>query len=83
MVVVDKKERSCKIIDFAVPGDSRMEGKEKDKLEKYQDLRRELQKIWSVKVKIILLLVGSLGAITKQFGNILKRLGITAGAAQV
>ena len=83
MVVVDKKERSCKIIDFAVPGDSRIEEKEKDKIEKYQDLRRELQKIWSVKVKIILLLVGSLGAITKQFGNILKRLGITAGAAQV
>ena len=25
MVVFDKKERSCKIIDFAVPGDSRIE----------------------------------------------------------
>ena len=33
MVVVDKKERSCKIIDFAVPGDSRIEEKEKDKIE--------------------------------------------------
>ena len=45
MVVVDKEERSCKIIDFAVPGDSRIEEKEKDKIEKYQDLGRELQKI--------------------------------------
>ena len=63
MVAVDKKERSCKIIDFAVPGDSRIEGKEKDKTEKYQDLGRELQKIWNVKVKIISLVVGSLGAI--------------------
>ena len=62
LVAVDKKERSCKIIDFAVPGDSRIEGKEKDKIEKYQDLRRELQKIWNVKVKIISLVVGSLGA---------------------
>ena len=34
LVVVDKKERSCKIIDFAVPGDSRIEEKEKDKIEK-------------------------------------------------
>ena len=25
LVVVDKTERSCKIIDFAVPGDSRIE----------------------------------------------------------
>ena len=45
MVAVDKKERICKIIDFAVPGDSRIEEKEKDKIEKYQDLGRELQKI--------------------------------------
>ena len=36
MVAVDKKERICKIIDFAVPGDSRIEEKEKDKIEKYQ-----------------------------------------------
>ena len=28
LVVVDKKKRSCKIIDFAVPGDSRIEEKE-------------------------------------------------------
>ena len=45
LVVVDKKRRTCKIIDFAVPGDSRIEEKEKEKIEKYQDLRRELQKI--------------------------------------
>ena len=29
------------------------------------------------------LVVGSLGAIPKQFGNRLKQMGITAGAAQV
>ena len=38
LVVVDKNERSCKIIDFAFPGDSRVEEKEKDKMENYQDL---------------------------------------------
>ena len=83
LVVVDKKERSCKIIDFAVPRDSRIEEKEKDKIEKYQELGRELQKIWNVKVKIIPLVVGSLGAIPKQFGNRLKQIGIAVGTAQV
>ena len=34
LIVVDKKERSCKIIDFAVPRDSRIEEKEKDKIAK-------------------------------------------------
>ena len=83
LVVVDKKERSCKIIDFAIPEDSRIEEKEKDKIEKYKDLGRELQKIWNVKVKIIPLVVESLGAIPKQFGNRLKQIGITVGTAQV
>ena len=83
LVVVDKKETSYKVIDFAVPGDSRIEEKEKDKIEQYQDLGRELQKIWNVKVKIIPLLVGSLGAIPKQFGSRSKQIGITAGTAQV
>ena len=82
LVVVDKEERSCKIIDFVVPGDSRIE-EEKDKIEKYQDLGRELQKIWNVKVKIIPLVVGSLGATPNQFSNRLKQIGIAAGAAQI
>ena len=34
-------------------------------------------------MKIIPLVVGSLGAIPKQFGNRLKQIGITAGTAQV
>ena len=83
LVAVDKKERICKVIDFAVPGDSMIEEKEKGKIEKYQELGRKLQKIWNVKVKIIPLVVGSLDAIPKQFGNRLKQIGITVGTAQV
>ena len=82
LVVVDKKERTCKIIDFAVLLGSSIEEKENDKIKKYQDLGRELQKIWNVKMKIMPLVVGSLGAIAKQFGNRLKQIGITAGTAQ-
>ena len=83
LVLVDKKERICNIIDFAVAGDSRTGEKEKDKMEKYQDLGRELQKVWNVKVRIITLVVGSLGTIPKQFGNRFKQIGITAGTTQV
>ena len=78
LAVVDKNRRTCKIIDFVVPGNSRIEEKEKEKMEKYQDLRSELRKIWNVRVKIIPLVVGSLGAIPKQFGNRLKETGIMA-----
>ena len=39
LAVVDKR-RTYKIIDFAVLGDSQIEEREKEKIEKYQDLRR-------------------------------------------
>ena len=55
----------------------RIEKKEKDKIEKIQGLGRELRKIWNVKVKIIPLVGGSLGAMPKQFVNRLKQIGIT------
>ena len=32
LVAIDKKRRTCKIIDFAVPGDSRIDDKEKEKI---------------------------------------------------
>ena len=34
-------------------------------------------------MKIIPLVVGSLGAVPKQFGNRLKQIGITAGTTQI
>ena len=39
--------------------------------------------MWNVKVKIIPLVAGFLGAIPKQFGNRMKQIGIIAGTAQV
>ena len=83
LVAVGKKERSCKIIDFVVLGNSRIEGKKEDKIAKYKDLGRELQKVWNVKVRAIPLVVGYLGAIPKQLGNRLTQIVITAGTAQV
>ena len=32
IVVVNKNERSCTIIDIAIPGDIRVSGKEKEKM---------------------------------------------------
>ena len=40
------------IIDVAVPGDARVELKEKEKIDKYQDLAKELRKLWKVKTSV-------------------------------
>ena len=42
IIVIDKKERKGLIIDIAVPADVRVEKKEREKVEKYQDLKREI-----------------------------------------
>ena len=55
MVVVDRYRKTCNIIDIAVPGDAGIVEKEKEKVEKYQDLRREVVRLWDVKAKVVLL----------------------------
>ncbi|CAH3032949.1 unnamed protein product, partial [Porites evermanni] len=41
------------IIDVAVPGDATVKLKEKEKIEKYQDLAKELRKLWKVKTRVV------------------------------
>ena len=38
-----EENNKCQIIDFAVPFDTRVDEKEKEKIFKYQDLARELK----------------------------------------
>ena len=47
MFAVNEGERKC-IIGIAVPGDGRVSDKEKEKMEKYQDLKREIKEIWNM-----------------------------------
>ena len=53
LVVVNMKTRICKVTDFPVPGDSRIEDKEKQKPEIYQGLVREFQNILHERVQVI------------------------------
>ena len=43
-IIINKKKRTCKIVDFAVPADHRIKLKECEKKDKYLDLARELKK---------------------------------------
>ena len=76
MIVIDKEKKTCKIIDFAVPADYRLCQKEREKIEKYQDLKRELQTLWDLKVSIVPIVIGALGTIPKTLKQRLKELGV-------
>ena len=55
----------CKIVDFAVPADYRMNLKECEKKDKYLDLARELKKVWNMQVTIIPIVIDAFETRTK------------------
>ena len=65
LIIINKKKRICKIVDFAVPADHRIKLKECEKKDKYLDLAKELKKLWNMKVTIIPIVIGVLGTVTK------------------
>ena len=84
LILVDKKAKSCVIINVAVPGDCRIRGKEIEKVEKYQNLKRELKRLCSLKkVEIVPVVVGALECISKGFSGWMDTLGIKLNIGMV
>ena len=65
LIIINKKTRICKIVDFAVPVDHRINLKESEKKDKYLDLAREIKKLRNMKVTIVPIVIGALGTVTK------------------
>ena len=62
-------------MDITVPADGTVDAKEKEKIQKYQDLVRELRKVWKVKVIVVLVVFGALGTIPHTLESTYKLLG--------
>ena len=60
-----QKNRTYKIVDFAVPADHRIKLKEFEKKDKYLNLARELKKLRNKQVTIIPIVIGAFGTVTK------------------
>ena len=76
LIIINKRKRICKIIDFAIPADHRINLKESEKKDKYLDLARELKKLWNMKVTIVPIVIGTLGTVTKGLLKGLKDLEV-------
>ena len=60
-----KKKKNCKIVDFAVSANHKINLKENEKKDKYLDFARELKKLGNMKVTILPIVIGAFGTITK------------------
>ena len=66
-IIIQKKKRICLIVDFEVPANHTVKMNVSEKKDKYQDLARELKKLWNIKVTVIPIATGVFGTVTKDF----------------
>jgi hypothetical protein len=55
------------LIDVAISGDRNVIKKEAEKILKYKELTIEIQCMWNVKTKVIPVIIGTTGTISKPF----------------
>ena len=77
LIMINKKKRICRIVDFTVPVDHRVKLKKCEERDKYFDLAKEMKKLWNMKVTIIPVVIGALGTVTKGLVQKLEDFKIT------
>jgi len=55
------------LIDYAISGDRNVIKKEAEKILKYKDLTIVMQRMWNVKTKVIPVIIGATGTVSKSF----------------
>ena len=77
IILVRKKTKECVIIDIAVQGDFRTQMKKDKKIEKYEDLRQKIIKLWGVQITVIPIIIGALGTIKDHLTSFLAMVGVS------
>ena len=78
IVVLDKIECTCLIIDVACHFDIQVKDKENEKIENCKDLKRELKRIWKLrKATVVPIIIGALGTVSNDIKKWLTEIGVT------
>ena len=65
IIIKDRKERKCMLIDMAIPSERNTSVKVTEKLSKYKDLEIEISRMWNMKTEVIPVVIGALGLMKK------------------
>ena len=76
VVVVDRRNKHWILVDFAVPWDKNVVRKEEEKITKYSPLALEVRRLHGVSTRIIPIVVGSLGVVSKNLPGYLRDLQV-------
>jgi hypothetical protein len=67
------KDKTCLLVDVAMPSGRNVIQKESEKKLKYKNLSIEIQRIWNIKCFVIPVISGAAGIVTEGIKNILKQ----------
>ena len=67
IIICDNEKGTFMLIDVAISADRNVIKKEAEKTLKYKDLTTEIQRMWNVKTKVIPVIIGATGTISKSF----------------
>ena len=77
IIIKTKKEKTCTLIDVAIPADRNVIQKEAEKKLKYKSLGIEIKRMWNLKCTITPVIIGATGVVTrslrKKFGNCTRK----------
>jgi hypothetical protein len=77
IIIKNKKEKTCTLIDVAIPADRNGVQKEAEKKLKYNSLCIEMQRTWNLKCTIIPVIIGVTGIVMrrlrKKFGSCTRK----------
>jgi len=65
IVLKNKKDKTCLLIDMTVPLDANTSVKITEKLNEYKDLEIEIERMWWLKTTTVPVVIGALGTIKK------------------
>ena len=71
--VVVKQDKKA-VVDVATPTKSNINKKGHKKVEKYQELKEELERMWGVKTSVVPMIIGALRDATQKLGGWLQEL---------
>ena len=76
IIIFNKTERHCTIVDVAIPGDHNIEQKQQKKIDKYKDLKLEISRMWNCSSIVVPVVIGALGSVPKKFHDHFDKLDI-------
>jgi hypothetical protein len=72
IIIKNKKDKTCLLIDVTIPSDKNVVQKEAEKILKYKNLSIEIQRMWNMKCFVIPVIIGATGIVSKSLQKYLE-----------